>query len=161
MAENSTQSQDRFFTDTFKVSVDGQHRAVFPKAWRLPSDTEETRFYLVPAPDKSIHLHTSTQFNIIVDALRKRASSNDVMAARYLAAFGGNSSQITLDKQGRFQFSPALCKHAELGDKVMFIGSILYAKIISEENWNKISPELEDSLNFIKDTELANNDIIL
>ena len=140
------------FTGTFSVGVDSQRRVTMPRSWRLPSDTEETAFYLMPGRGRRIQIVTQERMDAIFDALESTSVVNDDK----MSAFTDVASKIqvvTLDKQGRFAISPELTKHAGITTQAVFLGSITCGTILAPGEWTQRDTPLPSNLDILQQLE--------
>ena len=126
----------RKFLGTYPVSVDKQRRLTMPRAWRLPTDTDDTAFYLMPGPNHMIMMVTEERMNAVVQGLEDRSLMNkeDHLSKTFLAS---QSQEIQLDKQGRFQLNQNLAKYAQIEENAVFLGSFDTGTIASPNNWSE------------------------
>jgi DNA-binding transcriptional regulator/RsmH inhibitor MraZ len=131
MAETGIKSR-RIFTNTIQAVVDGQHRVTMPKIWRLPTDTAETVFYLLPGCDHRIMVLTEEKMNAVFDNLDEVsfASGEDIAGMEDIAS---RTQPVTLDKQGRFAIDKELLDFAGITDKAVFRGALAYGTITSPQ----------------------------
>lgn len=107
-----------------------------PKAWRLPTDDDETLFYLIPDSATSISIISSEDYELLAEMLREVPDLTDE-EANIRASAAALSQAVQLDKQGRFALTQELMEHAALTDKVIFVGSFINGRIVSPENWSE------------------------
>ena len=131
MAEIGRQLR-RIFTNTIRAVVDGQHRVTMPKIWRLPTDTTETSFFLLPGVDHRIMVLTEEKMNAVFDKMEdvSFASGEDIAGLEDIAS---KTQQVTLDKQGRFAINKELLDFAGITDTAVFRGAIAYGTITSPQ----------------------------
>lgn len=125
----------RAFLGMSNCAIDAQRRIVMPKTWRLPTDDEETLFYLIPDSATSISIISSEDYELLAEMLRELPDASDEEADTRASA-AALSQAVQLDKQGRFALTPELMEHAALTDKVIFVGSFINGRILSPENWS-------------------------
>ena len=144
-----TPTRRRFFTGTYPVTVDAQRRLTMPKGWRLPSDNEDTMFFLIPGRRKQICVFTEERMDRILEKINDSSMASDDKMDAYRDV-GSKIQEIVLDKQGRFAFNPVLAEFAGIKDKAVFIGSMICGVIVAPENWqNRVTP-LESSLDILQ-----------
>ena len=153
----SSPNRRRFFTGTLPVTVDGQRRLTLPKTWRLPSDAEDTVFYLMPGHNRRIFLVTEERMESIYDSIvGSSMASNDKMDS-YID-IGSKIQEIVLDKQGRFALNPTLAEFAGIKDKAVFLGSLVYGVLVAPENWQDRNAPRESSLDILQKMEERKNE---
>ena len=109
---------------------------LMPKTWRLPTDNEDTYFYVMPFWNDTLKVVTPEDFDEINRTLSNMDMSNqDNVDA--LTIIGSLSQMITPDKQGRFSISKEIQEYAHLDKKAVLVGAIAFGRIISEELWEK------------------------
>lgn len=144
-----TPNRRRFFTGTFPVTVDAQRRLTMPKGWRLPSDNEDTVFYLIPGRKNQICLVTEERIDRIYDKIVESSMASGDKMDSY-TDIGSKIQEIVLDKQGRFALSPLLAEFAQIKDKAVFLGSMICGVIVAPENWqDRVAPR-ESSLDILQ-----------
>ena len=144
-----TPNRRRFFTGTYPVTVDAQRRLTMPKGWRLPSDSDDTLFYLIPGRHQQICLVTEDRVDRILEKIVDSSMASDDKMASY-TDLGSKIQEAILDKQGRFALSPLLAEFAGIKDKAVFLGSMICGVIVAPENWqNRVAP-LESSLDILQ-----------
>ena len=112
----------REFVMSAQSTVDSQRRLAIPKAWRLDTDTEGTRFFLTLGSGPSLEFYEYAEFE------RRRI--------------------ITLDKQGRFVVPQHLLDIAKIKTDVYCEGSFACGRIIALEIWNQIDPGPDATIEF-------------
>jgi len=129
-------------------AVDAQRRVVMPKTWRLHTDTESTKFYLIPDGSSSIQIITLEDYRLLSHQIRYTppASAEEANLRSSIAIY---SQEIQLDKQGRFAISPELMQYAGLSDKVVFVGAFIYGRIFSPENWERNQAPAQESVDYM------------
>ena len=144
-----TPNRRRFFTGTYPVTVDAQRRLTMPKGWRLPSDNEDTMFFLIPGRRKQICVFTEERFDRILEKINDSSMASGDKMDSYMDV-GSKIQEIVLDKQGRFALNPVLAEFAGIKDKAVFLGSMICGVIVAPENWqNRVTP-LESSLDILQ-----------
>lgn len=139
----------RFFTGTYPVTVDAQRRLTMPKGWRLPSDNDDTLFYLIPGRRKQICLVTEERVDRILEKIVDSSMASGDKMDSY-TDLGSKIQEVVLDKQGRFALNPLLAEFAGIKDKAVFLGSMICGVIVAPENWqNRVTP-LESSLDILQ-----------
>lgn len=151
MADNDSILERAFLGDATCV-VDAQRRVAMPKTWRLSSDTEDTHFYLLPGPQKTIQLVTREHFQRLMYRARAIAIS-DPQQANMISGIAARSQEIIPDKHGRFAISPILFNYAGLQDKAVFVGALTFGRIMTPETWDIIQPPLDDCLKYMASIE--------
>lgn len=123
----------RVFTATTTSVMDAQRRVIMPKSWRLPSDTPETEFYLIPGRDHRIMILTEEKMNAVYDNVEDIcfADGDKVFTLEDIAS---RIQRVTLDKQGRFALSPELVEFAGIQDQAVFKGAFAYGTLTSPEH---------------------------
>ena len=109
---------------------------LMPKTWRLPTDNEETAFYVMPFWNNTLKVVTPEDF----DEINRTLSDMDLSNEENLNAItlvGSLSQMIIPDKQGRFSISKEIQEYAHLDKKAVLVGAIAFGRIISEELWEK------------------------
>ena len=144
----SDTNQERPFLGMSTCAIDSQRRVVLPKAWRLSSDTENTRFYLIPDNSSSIQIITVEDCRLLLHQIRYTPSTS-AEEANLRSSIAIYSQEIQLDKQGRFAISPELMQYAGLTDKVAFVGGFTHGRIFAPENWEKSQAPAEKSVNYM------------
>ncbi len=139
MSENQVKPKRRVFTGEWRASVDKQRRLVMPRAWRLPTDDENTTFFLMPNRDNSITIMTESQMDDILDMLDDRSLMNREEMAD-VTAVAHRILAVTLDSQGRFQLNEDLVKHANLKERAIFLGSLRVGTIRDAASWDAKRP---------------------
>ncbi|HOG50638.1 MAG TPA: hypothetical protein PKY10_08615 [Lentisphaeria bacterium] len=130
--------------------IDTQRRVVMPKAWRLSSDTENTKFYLIPDSSSSIQIITVEDYRLLSHQIRYTPSAS-AEEANLRSSIAIYSQEIQLDKQGRFAISPELMQYAGLSDKVAFVGAFTHGRIFAPENWEKSQAPTKESVKYMTD----------
>jgi MraZ protein len=136
---------ERFFLGETACAVDAQRRVAIPKNWRLASDTDATRFFLIPGPQHTIQLLTSEHFQRLMIRARAVAISDPEESNR-ISFLASQAQEIIPDKHGRFAINPLLFQYAGLKDKAVMIGAFTFGRIMTPETWEKIKPPMEDCL---------------
>ena len=146
--DSSDNNQERSFLGISTCVIDTQRRVVMPKAWRLHSDTENTKFYLIPDGSSSIQIITVEDYRLLSHQIRHTppASPEEANLRSSIAIY---SQEIQLDKQGRFAVSPELMQYAGLSDKVVFVGAFIYGRIFAPENWERSKVPAPESVNYM------------
>jgi len=123
MSDGQAKPKHRIFTGESRVSVDSQRRIVFPRAWRLPTDDENTKFFLMPSRGGTIRVLTEEQLEEVYEMLEDR-SLMDEKEMDAVASIASRIQTITLDGQGRFQLNQDLMDHAGIRKGALFQGTI-------------------------------------
>ncbi len=146
--DSSDNNQERSFLGMSTCVIDTQRRVVMPKAWRLHSDTESTKFYLIPDGSSSIQIITVDDYRLLSHQIRYTppASAEEANLRSSIAIY---SQEIQLDKQGRFAISPELMQYAGLSDKVVFVGAFIYGRIFAPENWERSKAPAPKSVDYM------------
>ncbi|MDD3695203.1 MAG: hypothetical protein PHG44_04465 [Lentisphaeria bacterium] len=148
----SSSNRKRFFSGTHPVSVDAQRRIAMPKSWRLPEDTEDTQFFLVPGRNKRIFVITEERAEKLFDsAERISVLDGDGMGA--CEDIASKMQIVNLDKQGRFALDQALATHAGISNKAVFLGAIFCGSIVAPENKEELSNPSDMSLDHLQRIE--------
>ena len=113
------------------------------------SDTEDTPFYLIPGRNHRIHIVTEEQMDRLLEGIMDSSLADEDRMDSY-TDIGSKIQMVTLDKQGRFPISQTLAEYAGIGDKVVFLGSMVFGTILPQESWaNRTSPK-DSSLDMIQ-----------
>lgn len=142
----------RVFTATISAMVDGQRRVTMPKIWRLPTDTPDTEFYLIPGRGRRIMILTEEKMNAVYDNVEDIcfADGEKIVSLEDIAS---RIQRVTLDKQGRFALNPDLAEFSGITDQAVFKGAIAYGTLMSPASANTESPAPSNS-SFDKFVEL-------
>lgn len=142
-------NKGRLFFGTYPSSCDAQRRVTMPKAWRLPTDTEDTQFFLIPGRNQRIHLVTEEQMErFLTDLMGSSVADGDRMES--YTDIGAKIQIVTLDRQGRFAISSALAEFAGISDKVVFLGSMINGTIIAQDKWQDCTSPRESSWDMLQ-----------
>jgi len=155
MSDATGNSRKRLFSGFYPVAMDGQRRLAMPKNWRLPSDTVDTEFYLLPGRNKRIYVLTEERFNRMLDCSDNVAIMDGEGLSSH-EAIGQQLQIVTLDKQGRFQLSSNLAQHAEIDKKAVFCGAIFCGTIVAPENLHSEEQSKEQTYNYLQRLEEQN-----
>lgn len=155
MSDASGNSRKRLFSGFYPVTVDGQRRLAMPKSWRLPSDTADTLFYLLPGRNKRIYVLTEERFNRMLESSDNVAIMDGEGMSSH-EAIGLQLQVATLDKQGRFQLNANLAQHAEIDKKAVFCGAIFCGTIVAPENLRSDEQSKEQTYNYLQRLEEQN-----
>ncbi|HQL09834.1 division/cell wall cluster transcriptional repressor MraZ [Oligosphaera ethanolica] len=136
---------ERSFLGEAPCAVDAQRRVAMPKNWRLASDTEDTHFFLIPGPQRTIQLVTSEHFQRLMIRARAVAISDPEESNR-ISGLASHAQEIIPDKHGRFAISPVLFQYAGLKDKAVMVGALTFGRIMTPETWDLIKPPMDDCL---------------
>ncbi|MCQ2403023.1 MAG: division/cell wall cluster transcriptional repressor MraZ [Lentisphaeria bacterium] len=123
-----------------------------PRSWRLPTDTDETAFYLVPGRSRRIQVVTEEKMQAIYDKLENSSLANDDKIAAY-TDIASMIQVVTLDSHGRFALSPELAKFAGIKTKAVFLGSIIYGTLMAEDAWQERQTPLSSSFDLLQQIE--------
>jgi DNA-binding transcriptional regulator/RsmH inhibitor MraZ len=142
----------RVFTATITAVVDGQRRVTMPKIWRLPSDTPETEFYLIPGRGRRIMILTEEKMNSVYDNVEDIcfADGDKILSLEDIAS---RIQRVTLDKQGRFALNPELAEFSGINEQAVFKGALAYGILMAPECAATDSPAPSNS-SFDKFVEL-------
>ena len=136
----------REFVMSAQSTVDSQRRLAIPKAWRLDTDTEGTRFFLTLGSGPSLEFYEYAEFERRREiAIQKMV---DVQSDILATSSARNSAIITLDKQGRFVVPQHLLDIAKIKTDVYCEGSFACGRIIALEIWNQIDPGPDATIEF-------------
>ncbi len=146
--DSSDHNQERAFLGMYTCAIDAQRRVVMPKSWRLHTDTESTKFFLIPDSSTSIRLITLEDYQLLSRTIRSTppASAEEANLRSTMALF---SQEIQLDKQGRFAITQDLMHYAGLTDKIVFVGTFIYGRIFSPENWEASKTSVSAGVDYI------------
>lgn len=129
----STGRKRRYYTGEHAYSVDSQRRIALPAAWR-GEDEDERAFMLVPHEQPCIHMIPRATFDKMAPRLEEELFRNpDALVT--MGSLGGYSSEVIVDKQGRFALSSALMEHAQIKDRVLMVGTTFTIALWSPEVW--------------------------
>ncbi len=148
----------RVFTATAKSTVDSQRRLTMPKVWRLPTDTMDTQFYLLPGQNHRIMVLTEEKMNAVFDHLDDISFANgDTIAS--MEDIASRTQRISLDKQGRFSLDPELAEYAGIKDVAIFKGALAYGTLTSPEyaSENTTAPKSSSFEQFVRLDERGRN----
>ena len=151
MAETAPRKM-RLFTGTYPVSVDSQRRLALPRSWRLPSDTPDTNFYLVPGRARRIQVVTEEKMQAIFERLESSSLANDDKIAAY-TDIASKIQIVNLDSHGRFVLSADLAEFAGIRDKAVFLGSMVYGTILAPDAWQERQTPLDSSFDLLQKIE--------
>ena len=142
----------RVFTATISAMVDGQRRVTMPKIWRLPTDTPDTEFYLIPGRGRRIMILTEEKMNAVYDNVEDIcfADGEKIVSLEDIAS---RIQRVTLDKQGRFALNPDLAEFSGITDQAVFKGASADGTLMSPASANTESPAPSNS-SFDKFVEL-------
>jgi len=145
----------REFVMSSESVVDSQRRLAIPKAWRLATDTEGTRFFLTLGSGPSLEFYEYSEFE------RRRAIAIqkmvDVRSDLLATSSAKYSAIITLDKQGRFVIPQHLMDVAKIKTDVYCDGSFSCGRIIAMEIWKQIDPGPDATIEFNHSLRPASN----
>ena len=144
MPENATNLRE--FVMSAQSTVDSQRRLAIPKAWRLETDTEKTRFFLTLGSGPSLEFYEYSEFERRRELAIQRMV--DVRSDLLATSSARNSAIITLDKQGRFVVPQHLLDIAKIKTDVYCEGSFACGRIIALEIWNQVDPGLDATIEF-------------
>ena len=142
----------RVFTATISAMVDGQRRVTMPKIWRLPTDTPDTEFYLIPGRGRRIMILTEEKMNAVYANVEDIcfADGEKIVSLEDIAS---RIQRVTLDKQGRFALNPDLAEFSGITDQAVFKGASADGTLMSPASANTESPAPSNS-SFDKFVEL-------
>lgn len=130
----------------FPCVLDSQRRLAIPKQWRLPTDSEDTDFFISVGIGPSLEFYDYAEFERR-QVIAKRSMIDN--RTRILGTGSGmNSTIVQLDKQGRFVIPQPLLEVTQIKTNVLCLGSINYGTIIAKEIWEKIQPPLDDVISY-------------
>ncbi len=147
MAEETPRVR-RVFEGSSSCTLDTQRRVLFPKSWRLETDTAVTKFYAVASAPNVIKIYDQEHFNAYYDYLTS-LDENDPEVLQALTLAGNLTMTFTPDRQGRFILSKELIEHGQLGANIVLVGCITFGRIVSKEEWEncKGNPMILQKLN--------------
>ena len=134
------------------MSVDGQRRLSMPRSWRLPTDTPDTQFYLVPGRARRVQVVTEEKMNAIYEKLVNGSYANDGRIDAY-TDIASKLQIVTLDSHGRFALAASLAEFAGITDKAIFLGSLVYGTILAPESWQGRQTPLASSFDLLQQIE--------
>jgi len=139
------------------VTVDAQRRLTIPKGWRLPSDGEDTVFYLLPDRSSNhwLRLETRERVERIYDEVEESSLFGSSEENQALMEVFSKMQEVTMDKQGRFALSPQLAEFAQIKDKAVFLGAGLNGIIAAPENCGSEQTPSDTSLGILQKLQAA------
>ncbi len=123
-----------------------------PRSWRLPTDTDDTQFYLIPGRARRIQVVTEEKMQSIFEKLENSSLANDDKIAAY-TDIASKIQIVTLDSHGRFALSPTLAEFAGIKDKAVFLGSMVYGTIMAADEWQERQTPLASSFDLLQQIE--------
>ena len=138
----------RVFEGSSKCTLDAQRRVLFPKTWRLDTDSAVTKFYAVASAPNVIKVYDQEHFNAYFDRLNS-LDEDDPEVLQALTYGGDLTMSFTPDRQGRFILSKELIEHGHLGSNIVLVGCTTFGRIMSLEEYElcKGNPMVLQKLN--------------
>jgi MraZ protein len=130
---------EELFVGSYHHSLDPKRRLIVPSSWRAMLG-EAPRLYVFPHPDKPcLFLYTLQEMNRRLAQLREAGTvdANDQQAVRAMTAA---ADALAVDAQGRVRIKDELLAHAEVGDKVVLVGTLTRIELWSEEKFDMALP---------------------
>lgn len=130
---------EELFVGSYHHSLDPKRRLIIPSTWRSMMG-ETPRLYVLPHPDrKCLFLYTLQEMNRRLRTLREAAAvdANDEQGVRAITAA---ADALLVDAQGRVRIKDELLAHAEVGSKVVLVGTMTRMELWSEEQFDMALP---------------------
>jgi MraZ protein len=123
-----------FLTGRFQHTLDGKGRLVLPAKFRTEF---QNGGWVAPEKGRSLSMYTVGEFTRRAEEFRALSHSDDEADRRRSLYWSSNSTEVEVDRQGRFALPASIRDIARLDGEVLFIGHLDHLEI-----WN---PELFDT----------------
>lgn len=134
-----------YFLGTFEYSIDGDARLNIPAKFRkVMKELKESEFVISKEQKNCIVMYP---YNIWKERIGDRIAAlphSDEGANRLRHLLGLNTTEVTLDKQGRVNIPTDYYKHAGIEKTIKIIGSVDKIRLWSPENYQSVSEKSEE-----------------
>ncbi|MDO4594206.1 MAG: division/cell wall cluster transcriptional repressor MraZ [Tissierellia bacterium] len=134
------------FLGEYNHKLDSKNRLMLPSDFRKELSGS---FYVTKGAENTLIIYTCEQFQKKAQSLDNLTNNNKKNRA-LKRLFFSSTTEVSLDKQGRFLINKNLLDYANIKKDVMIIGNGNNIEIWDVDNWNK----------YIKDVEIKLSDIM-
>ncbi|MFQ5676832.1 MAG: division/cell wall cluster transcriptional repressor MraZ [bacterium] len=134
-----------YFLGTFEYTIDDNNRLNIPAKFRRVMDTlGQSEFVISKELKNCIVMYP---YNIWKERIGDKISElphSDEKANRLRRLLGQNTTEVSLDKQGRVNIPTDYYNHASIQKKITILGSIDTIQLWNPDNYKSVSREPEE-----------------
>ncbi|MFQ5824416.1 MAG: division/cell wall cluster transcriptional repressor MraZ [bacterium] len=134
-----------YFLGTYDYTIDDNNRLSIPAKFRkVMTKLGKTNFIVSKEQENYLTLYPYTIWNERIGAKIFELPHSDKKANRLRRLIGLNTTEVTLDKQGRINIPTDYYKHAGIEKKIKIIGSVDTIQLWNPDNYEKVSQTPEE-----------------
>ncbi len=133
-------SQTTYYNATFRHGVDEKRRVQIPAKWRPGEENTELTLILWPANPAGLCVRVlppgkMAELAKTLDAM-PGSDPNKPVLKRFI---GGNSAQVTVDRNGRICLPDSMARDAGISEEAVLVGMVDVFEIWSPDRFDKVS----------------------
>ena len=137
------------FNGKYAHAIDHKGRVSLPARFR--QDGRSRKYMLLGGIDKCLLLFTKPEWDRMVEDQSSPAFFASSLLRKHQRFLGANSSEVSLDKQGRITIPSHLLEAAALNKEALIVGAINWIEIWDPDEYKKF----EKSHSFEEDSDKA------